>query len=81
MKNIKECCKLVSNVLESIDDESHWFEHNVPEQKKWSYEEAMDMSRKNYRNTYLPSNLKLNTDYNKKKKEKDTRITGDDLPF
>lgn len=69
-----QCCELIENVLLAITKKESKFINNVIIEKKWTYEEATIMSNNNYRNSYLPNNLKVNIKY----RENDQY---DDLPF
>lgn len=77
IENSEECISLIQNVVDAVKNKQNYFEHNVPLQKKWSYEEALIMSNNAFRNTYLPNNMKVNIQYKKAKDDIDNNY----LPF
>lgn len=77
IENSEECICFIKSVLYSISNKKNSFEHNLPLEKKWTYEEALIMSNSNYRNTYLPNAMKIKVNYNKNK----DYYENDDLPF
>lgn len=77
VENSEECISLIQNVLNAINNKQIYFEHKVPLEKKWSYEEALIMSSNGFRNTYLPNNMKVNIQY----KKANDYFDNDDLPF
>jgi hypothetical protein len=77
IENSEECISLIQNVLNAINIKHNYFEHNVPLEKKWSYEEALIMSNNGFRSTYLPSHMKVNIQY----KKANDYFDDDDLQF
>jgi hypothetical protein len=77
IENKDECIELIQNVLFAIRNKKSTFQNNVPRSKKWSYEEALIMSNSNYRNNYLPNNMKINIKF----KKTNNYSENDDLPF
>jgi hypothetical protein len=80
IENTNDCIALIENVLSEIHNKSNTFNHNLPLIKKWTYEESIVMSNTNYRNNYLPDNLKVNINY-KNNDQKYEEFNSDDLPF
>ncbi|WP_396178437.1 hypothetical protein [Flavobacterium sp.] len=79
IENSDECVELIQNVLLSIKEKKQNFTHKLPLSKKWSYEESLIMSNNNYRNSYLPDNMKIKVNYTKPSNESSYEI--DNLPF
>lgn len=77
IENPKECVYLIQNVLFSIRNKKKYFEHKVPLCKKWTYEEALLMNNNDYRNSYLPSDMKIKVNYT----NNNSSFEMDDLPF
>ncbi|WPR72936.1 hypothetical protein SLW70_07400 [Flavobacterium sp. NG2] len=77
IKETYKCCELIENIIKCISEKKIEITHQVTPDQKWSYEEAIIMSKNNYRNTYLPNNLKINTNNVKSIK----KAYDDDLPF
>lgn len=64
IQNSSACCELIDNVLFSIKTGKFKnIMHTLDVENKWNYEEALIMSNNNYRNTYLPNNMKVNISY------------------
>ncbi len=59
VENHNECCSFINDVLQCIQNKQRIFSHKVKPDRKWSYEESLIMSNNNYRNTYLPNNMKV----------------------
>ena len=59
IQNSDECCNLINNLLEAVNCKYKNIEHGIPLDKRWSYAEAIVMKNKDYRNTYLPANMKF----------------------
>lgn len=77
IQNTNECIFLIKNLLFAIKNKKDNLNHDVIPQSKWTYEEALIMSNNNYRNTYLPINMKINIKYD----ESDNMFKNYDLPF
>lgn len=64
VENPDGCIKLINDVLNAVKTQDiKDIKHNIKVENKWTYEEALIMSENNYRNTYLPSNLKVTIKY------------------
>ncbi|MBG6112227.1 hypothetical protein IWX84_003130 [Flavobacterium sp. CG_9.10] len=77
IQNTNECCDLIINVLEALRTKQKKVINNVQLDKKWTYEEAIIMCNDNYRNDYLPCDMKIKVKY----KTIENNFEQDDLPF
>lgn len=77
IENTNECIDLIKNLLFAIKNKKETLNHNVTPQSKWTYEEALIMSNNNFRNTYLPDNMKIKIKYD----ESNSKFNDYDLPF
>lgn len=66
IKNPDECCELISQVLQKIKEKKNIVNHNIEIEDEWSYEEALIMKENDFRNSYLPDNMKIKVVYIKK---------------
>ena len=73
----ENCCNLLHNLIEYIELRSNKFEFSLTLDKVWTYEEALIMASNDYRNSYLPHNLKLTNLQNRIKPDDKS----DYLPF
>ncbi|NUQ26594.1 MAG: hypothetical protein HUU34_21825 [Saprospiraceae bacterium] len=53
VKQPDECINLISNYVNSIIMKQQLFEHELNQDSRWTYEQALVMANKNYRNEYL----------------------------
>lgn len=77
IQNTDECCDLIFKVLETLKLKQKQISHNIPLDKKWNYEEAIIMCNQNYRNDYLPFDMKVKVKY----KTNENNFEIDNLPF
>ena len=72
----EECCLLIKAVLDCVINRKDFCYHNITIEPKWTYEEAILMANKNYRNSYLPPDMQISIQESK-------NINADDfeLPF
>jgi hypothetical protein len=76
----KQCCNVIRSLTSTIFEENKLKISSLSEDNKWSYFEAQEMANKNYRNVYLPNNLRLKV--NKENFTNDhSDEFNDDLPF
>lgn len=73
----EKCCTFLANLVSYIESENQMFENNLPLDKIWSRDEAIDMANHNYRNSYLPNHLRIRTE----PKKIDFDSDEDYLPF
>ena len=76
IENSSACCDLIENIVENLKRKSYEYAHEVKLDKRWTYEESLIMSNNNYRNSYLPDNMKVTI-----KRRTNIREFDDDLPF
>lgn len=77
IENTNECIDLIKNLLFAIKNKKDTLNHNVKPHSKWSYEEALIMSNNNFRNTYLPEDMKIKIKYD----ESNNMSNKNDWPF
>jgi very-short-patch-repair endonuclease len=53
------CCFLIASLLESLRNKKKIFSSNLKKDKKWNYSEGVEMCKNDYRNSYLPYNLRM----------------------
>lgn len=72
-----KCCEFIEKIMECIHFRTDTFKFDLDLDKKWNYEEALIMSNSNYRNTYLPENMKITI----RPKLKNSEDKNHELPF
>jgi hypothetical protein len=77
IENPDECCNLIKNIINCVYTKNHILTHTIIPDRKWNYEEALIMSNTNYRNSYLPDNMKIQIRSDKA----ENSIDDFDLPF
>lgn len=73
---LNECCDLITKTIQAIENKTTVFTSDLNPDKSWTYEQALIMSNTNYRNEYLPENMKVKIKFNNSKNE-----DFDELPF
>ncbi|WP_159950893.1 hypothetical protein [Polaribacter septentrionalilitoris] len=59
------CVELIENIINSIRNKMDYYYCKLPTVDFWTYEEALIMANNNYRNSYLPNQLRIrNTNFN-----------------
>lgn len=59
--NPSECCNLIKDLITNICDRRELVEYKVTKDKRWDYSEAERFAKENYRNSYLPNTMKVQT--------------------
>lgn len=81
IKYPNECCELIAQVLYKIKNKKNIITHDVEIEKEWSYEEALIMKENDYRNSYLPKNMKIQVRYKNQSKYNNSNDEEDDYEY